>query len=126
MSDCETVAATATAAGIGVRKMEPFAVQAIGEIEGGIAEVQETLQIGDDADVVVVEDLILGLEFIVEIELVGKAGTSATHYTDAQKIFVSQFGTFLQFQDFLPCFLANKDHGNYYLSRGTGVPRQMT
>ena len=69
----ETIPTTTSSAGIGIAEIESFAVQTIAKIECGIYQVEKTFQIGHYFHTIVFKNLVGGLGFVVEIELVTKA-----------------------------------------------------
>src|SRR5690606_18248491 len=77
----KTISASATPAGIGINKMKSFPVESVRKIKHRIAEVKKRFHIGDDFDAVVFKHLILGLNFIVEIQFIAQSGATAAYNT---------------------------------------------
>ena len=66
----ETLPASAGTAGIGVAEIKSFAVESVGEVEGGIDEVQETFKIGYQFHAVIFKCLVHGFGFVVKVQFV--------------------------------------------------------
>src|SRR5690606_11440798 len=82
-SDTEAFAAAALAAHVGVVEPEPLVEPFLGEVQLGAVEVDQALGIDDHLHAVALEDLILGLEFIDELQHVGQAGTAGGAHSKA-------------------------------------------
>ena len=70
--DGEAFPTTALSAGVRVIEGKSLAVQPPGKFQGGVAEVEEALEVADDLLAVVLEDLVAGLQLVVEIQLVAQ------------------------------------------------------
>lgn len=77
----EAFSAATGAACIGIDKMKAFAVEPVRKIECGITQIKETLQVRDQFHAPVFKHLVVGLFFVIEVELVRQAGATAAHYT---------------------------------------------
>ncbi len=71
-------AAAATGGGVGVFEDKAAGHDFVFEIDGGAAEIEETLGVADDLDAVLLEDLVGFLVTLGEIEDVGEAGATTT------------------------------------------------
>lgn len=70
--DCETLTTTAASAGIGIVEKETFTVEAIGEIQFSIHQVEKAFEIGNNPDTIVLKALVHRLGFIVKIHFIAK------------------------------------------------------
>lgn len=78
--------------------MEALALQSARKLECRVAEVQEAFEVGHDFDVVVLKDLVLGLELVVKIHLIRKSATAAAGHGYAHE---KVFGQFIARFDFV-------------------------
>mgnify|MGYP006161889285 CR=1 FL=1 len=95
----KTLTASAGSAGIGVYKVEAFSVQAITEIEGGIENIQETLEVGNQLYAFIFKHLVVWLRLVVKLHIVGKARATARQYAHAYEVLVGKVVLHLDFVD---------------------------
>lgn len=110
-SDRKTLPATARAGSIGIDKLEPLAVEAVGKVEGGAQQVKQTFLVDQDADALVLENLICSLDLVVEVQVVHESGT-ATALNGNADVMPGTTAFFLaQFDDSISCSVGNGYHG---------------
>jgi len=97
----EAFTASAGACGVRVVERKTLAVQAAAEFEGGIEQVEKTFEIGHDFYAIIFEYLVVRLRFIVKIQFVRQARTTAAGDADADEIIVGQFVRLANFLNFL-------------------------
>ncbi len=83
----ETFAAAAGAGGIGISKLEPFAIESIAEVELSASQIEETLHIHDNLKFIIIENLIAGFDLGVKFHVIAQAAAASADYTHAQKCF---------------------------------------
>lgn len=88
---CKALATGAGAGCIRVGEVKAFAFQAAGKLEGGITEVEEALEVGDDPDALVLKDLIVRLIGVVEVHLICQARASTACHGDTYKVLIGIF-----------------------------------
>ena len=76
-SNRKALPARAGTGGIRVVELESFAIQAVGEIQFSSHKVEQAFGININIHAIVLKQVVAGLLFVVEPEVVGKARTSA-------------------------------------------------
>jgi len=99
--------------------MEPFAIEPVTKIEGSIAEIKETFEVGNYLYTLVFELLVLGLVFVIEIQLVAKAAATPAYYTYTQEVLFAKAGVVFQFNYFFFGLVTNVNHNEQLLKPAT-------
>ncbi len=83
----ETFPAAAGARRIWIVEIKTFTIQPAGKFERSVAQIQETLQIGDNFHAIVFKDLVIRARFIIKVHLIRQPGAaSAGHGYPHEKI----------------------------------------
>lgn len=99
----EAFATAARARGVGIGEVKSFAIEAARKFQYGVAEVEEALEVGDDFGIVVLKDLILGLQLIVEVHLVRESATATAGHGYAHEVIIGKLVARFDFVDFGFC-----------------------
>lgn len=106
----KTFAATAAAAGVGITEMKSFSVQAVGEFEGGIAEIKKAFQIGDQFHTIIFKNLIFRVRLIIKVHFVAETGTATAYYGYPEKIICPKLAFLHQVFHLAFCLIADVNH----------------
>lgn len=99
-SNRETLAAATGSGGVWVVEGKTLAVESAGEFEGGIEQVQETFQVGDDLHAIVFKNLVVWFRLVVEVQLVRQTGAATRGDAHPNEVVVAQVSGSADFRDF--------------------------
>ena len=99
--DGKAFSTTTGTRGIRVVEVEPFTIQTSGELQGGIAQVQETAQVRHHFHSIIFKNLVVRPRLIVEVHLVSQTRTTTTRHGHPNKVIFAEIILFFNFSDSL-------------------------